>query len=341
MRSALLVEPRRLEMRRGDIPEPGPGEVVIRIETTLTCGTDLKTYRRGHAKFPFPFPLGHEYSGIVTAVGAGVTRFKVGEAVMGVQSAPCLTCRQCRRGLYNLCETIIERMAWGAFADYYKVPALVAAQNLYPRPAHLSAQRAAFLEPLACVVAGQSNVPFRDEDTVVVMGCGTIGLLHVLLAKKRGARRIIVTGRHPERLRLAGELGASHLIDVDRESSVDRVRKITGGFGAELVIECVGRPQAWEEAQWLAAAGGFVLLFGGCPGQTQATFDTARLHYEQLTIKGVFHFNPSDVRQAYEYLCQDRLPVEAILSERYSLDELPLVMEKLDRGEGIKYAILP
>lgn len=341
MRSALLLAPGQLEMRQTEIPHPGPGEVVIRIEMTLTCGTDLKTYRRGHAKFPFPFPLGHEYTGIVTAVGTGVENFKIGEAVLGVQSAPCLECRQCRRGFYNLCDTIVERMAWGAFADYYCVPALVVQQNLYHRPPGMSAQRAAFLEPLACVVAGQANVPFQPDDTVVIMGCGTIGLLHVMLAKKRGAKRIIVSGRHPERLALAGTLGADLLIDVDKESTVDRVREITGGFGAELVIECVGRPQAWEEAQWLACQGGFVLLFGGCPSKTTASFDTLRLHYDQLTIKGVFHFNPADVRQAYEYLCQDGLPVEAIITGTHSLDELPEIIQKLDRGEGIKYAIHP
>ena len=328
-------------MRQVPVPEPAPGEVIVRVEAALTCGTDLKTYRRGHPKFPFPFSLGHEYSGIISAVGERVVDFKVGQAVMGVHSAPCLDCRQCHRGFFNLCQTIVQRMALGSFSDYYRVPVEVVEQNLFLRPSHVSAQRAAFLEPLACVVSGQANIPMGDDDTVVIMGCGTIGLLHILLAKKRGARRIIVTGRHQQRLELAKKLGADIVIDVDRESTRERVQEITRGFGAELVIECVGRPEAWEEAHWLACQGGFVLLFGGCPSNSQASFDTYRIHYDQLTIKGVFHFTPADVRLAHSYLCDDGLPVEDILSGVYKLDELPQIIEKLDRGEGIKYAILP
>jgi L-iditol 2-dehydrogenase len=213
-------------------------------------------------------------------------------------------------------------------------------QNLFLRPAHVSALRAAFLEPLACVVQGQAQIPIRDGDTVVVMGCGTIGLLHILLAKRRGARRIIVTGRHAERLELAAELGATDVVDVDQHDAVERVRELTEGFGAELVIECVGRPEAWQDASEMASQGGFVLLFGGCPSKTRASFDTGRIHYDQLTLKGVFHFTPADVLQAYHYLCEGELPVERLLSGQHPLVELPSLIERLDRGEGIKYAIV-
>ncbi|MFN8610947.1 MAG: alcohol dehydrogenase catalytic domain-containing protein [Vulcanimicrobiota bacterium] len=341
MLSSQLTAPGQLEMRDVPVPQAGPGEVVIRVETALTCGTDLKTYRRGHPKFPFPFLMGHEYTGVVHQAGPGVSAFRAGDAVMGVHSAPCNKCRMCRRGYQNLCESIIARMAWGAFAQYYKAPAEVVAQNLYLRPSHVSPQRAAFLEPLACVVQGQAQIPLDPEDTVVVMGCGTIGLLHVMLAKQRGAGRIIVSGRHQERLLLAQELGATDLIDVDRSDARAEVQRLTGGRGAELVIECVGRPDAWQEAHWHAAQAGFVLLFGGCPANSSAAFDTTRLHYDQLTLKGVFHFTPSDVKQAYHYLCDTPLPVEKILSGSATLDKLPEIIARLDRGQGIKYAIQP
>jgi len=341
MLSSQLLAPGQLEMRNVPVPQAGPGEVVIQVETALTCGTDLKTYRRGHAKFPFPFLLGHEYTGLVHQVGEGVTAFRPGEAVMGVHSAPCNGCRMCRRGFQNLCDSIIPRMAWGAFAQYYKAPAEVVEQNLYLRPAHVSPQRAAFLEPLACVVQGQSQVPLDPEDTVVVMGCGTIGLLHVMLAKQRGAGRIVVTGRHRQRLQLAQELGATDLIDVDQQNSREEVQRLTKGRGAELVIECVGRPEAWHEAHWHAAQAGFVLLFGGCPANSSVSFDTTRMHYDQLTLKGVFHFTPADVKQAYHYLCDTPLPVEKILSGTAALSDLPEIIAQLDRGQGIKYAIQP
>ena len=341
MLSTQLLAPGQLEMRQVPVPQAGPGEVVIKVQTALTCGTDLKTFRRGHPKFPFPFSLGHEYTGLVHQVGANVDTFHVGQAVMGVHSAPCKQCRMCQRGFENLCETIVGRMALGAFAEFYLAPAEIVCQNLFPRPDHVSPQRAAFLEPLACVVQGQAQVPLQPDDTVVVMGCGTIGLLHIMLAKERGAGRIIVTGRHRQRLDLAAELGATDLVDVDRQDSRQAIQKLTRGRGAELVIECVGRPEAWQEAHWHASQAGFVLLFGGCPAQSSASFDCTRIHYDQLTIKGVFHFTPADVRQAHHYLCNTALPVEKILSGSATLTELPDIIRRLDRGQGIKYAILP
>lgn len=341
MLSTQLLAPGHLEMRHLEVPVAGPGQVVIRVEAALTCGTDLKTYRRGHPKFPFPVSLGHEYTGTISAVGEGVDRFQVGQAVMGVHSAPCLECRLCRRGFQNLCETIVSRMALGAFSEYYLAPAEVVQQNLYLRPDHVSAQRAAFLEPLACVVQGQAQIPLQEDDTVVVMGCGTIGLLHIMLARQRGARRIIVTGRHRQRLELAEELGATHLVDVDQQDPRQAVQAITQGRGAELVIECVGRPEAWAEAHWHAGQAGFILLFGGCPSNSTVTFDTTRMHYDQLTLKGVFHFTPADVRQAHHYLCQTDLPVEKILTGTAPLQDLPEIIRNLDQGKGIKYAILP
>lgn len=341
MLSSQLLAPGQLEMREVEIPSARPGEVIVKIEVALTCGTDLKTYRRGHPKFPFPFALGHEYSGVIHEVGTGVTGFEMGQPIMGVHSAPCLECRLCRRGFPNLCTSLVHRMALGAFSEYYRVPREIVQQNLFPRPAQVSAERAAFLEPLACVVQGQAQVPLHPEDTVVVMGCGTIGLLHVMLARQRGAGQILVSGRHSGRLQLALELGADKVIDVDRDDTRQRVFELTDGRGADLVIECVGRPQAWEEAHWLAGQGGFVLLFGGCPADTQVQFDTTHLHYDQITLKGVFHFTPADVRKAYHYLVETPLPVEKILTGRAPLKQLPRILEQLDRGQGIKYVLQP
>lgn len=335
MRAAVLMEPGRIEMREVDVPEPGPGELVVQIEAALTCGTDLKTWRRGHPKFPFPVSLGHEFSGRVWASRA--EGFKPGDPIMAVPSAPCLACRACQRGLPNLCETIVETMAWGAFADKLLLPRRIVEQNVFLRPAHVSAQRAAFLEPLACVVYGQALTPVREGDTVVVMGCGTIGLLHCWMAHRRGATRVVITGRHRQRLAVARAFGKSfglEVVDIDR---VDPVEALQG----EVIIECVGRPEAWQDATRMVLPGGFVLLFGGCPGGSTATFDTARLHYDQITLQGVFHFRPKDVVAARDILVSTDIPVETLLSDRVGLDGVSDVMGRLDRGEGLKYAVLP
>jgi L-iditol 2-dehydrogenase len=322
-------------MREVEVPEPGPGELVIQIEAALTCGTDLKTYRRGHPKFPFPVSLGHEFSGRVWASDA--EGFRPGDPIMAVPSAPCLECRLCRRGLPNLCETIVETMAWGAFADKLLLPRRIVDQNVFPRPAHVSALRAAFLEPLACVVYGQALTPIREGDTEVVIGCGTIGLLHAWMAHRRGAGRVLITGRHQRRLSVALAFGAQFGLEV---LDVERVNPLEAGQG-DVIIECVGRPEVWQDATKMVTPGGFVLLFGGCPGGSTATFDTARLHYDQITLQGVFHFRPKDVAAARDILISTDLPVEALLSDTVGLDGVADVMGRLDRGEGLKYAVLP
>jgi len=335
MRAAKLLEPGRIEMQEVEAPEPGPGELVVQIEAALTCGTDLKTYRRGHPKFPFPVSLGHEFSGRVWASQA--EGFKPGDPIMAVPSAPCLECRPCRRGLPNLCETIVETMAWGAFADKLLLPRRIVEQNVFLRPAHVSAVRAAFLEPLACVVYGQALTPIRDGDTVVVMGCGTIGLLHAWMAHRRGAGRVIITGRHKWRLAAARAFGKAFGLEVVNIDRIDPVASLQG----EVIIECVGRPEVWQVATRMVLPGGFVLLFGGCPGGSTATFDTARLHYDQVTLQGVFHFRPQDVVAARDILTSTDIPVEQMLSGFVGLGEVADVMGRLDRGEGLKYAVQP
>ncbi len=335
MRAAVLLEPGRIEMREVAVPEPGPGDLVVQIEAALTCGTDLKTYRRGHPKFPFPVSLGHEFSGLVWASQA--EGFKRGDPIMAVPSAPCRACRACERGLHSLCETIVETMAWGAFADKLLLPRRIVEQNVFPRPAHVPALRAAFLEPLSCVVYGQALTPIREGDTVVVMGCGTIGLLHAWMAHRRGAGKVVITGRHAERLKVARAFGESFGLEV---ADIDRVNPVEALRG-EVVIECVGRPEAWQDATRMVLPGGFVLLFGGCPGGSTASFDTARLHYDQITLQGVFHFRPQDVVEARDILVSTDIPVETLLSGMVGLDGVSDVMGRLDRGEGLKYAVVP
>lgn len=341
MKSAMLISPGLLEIStKTPIPEPGPGEVVIKVRTALTCGTDLKAYKRGHPKIPMPSPLGHEFSGDVHAVGEGVDGFAPGMPVMGVHTAPCGTCGNCIRGRQNLCDSTMEHKVLGAYAEYLKLPAPIVSQNLYHKPEQLSYAEAAMLEPLACVVHGLDLVKHYTYNNVLVLGAGPIGLLHLMMHKSMG-RRVVVAGRNPERLELAGRLGADSVVDSKIDDVAWKVIEATDGAGADLVIEATGSTEVWEAAAMLVRKGGIVMLFGGCPQGATACFDTARVHYDEIMLMGAFHFTPADVRVAYDALVQKDIIVTPLISGDYPLSELETAFRRLDAGHGIKYAIIP
>lgn len=342
MLQPILIRPGALELRERPAPEPGPGELVVRVDLALTCGTDLKTYRRGHPKFPCPTPLGHEFTGTVARVGAGVTRFAEGDPVLAVPSAPCGECAPCRRGLENLCERITpDRMAWGAFAELVRVPAPVVRRNVFRRPPGLDLRRAALLEPLSCVINGVARLDLVGRETVVVMGIGPIGLLFVAALKQRGVPRVIALGKGAERLAAASTLGADVVLDLTAHEGPRAALDTVAPEGACTVVECVGRPETWRQAVDCARKGGEVLFYGGCPAGTEVALDTRRVHYEALTLKGAFHFTPSDVRIALDLILRGALPLEVLVTGERPLEALEQAFGELIAGHGIKLAIRP
>jgi len=341
MNAAILLSPGVLEINSKTLmPSAGPGELVVKIRAALTCGTDIKAYQRGHPKIPMPSFLGHEFSGDVVEAGDGVDGFPVGTPVMAVHSAPCGECFHCRKGQENLCARAMEEKVLGAYAEYIKLPAHVVKRNLFRKPDGLSYAEAAMLEPLACVVHGQKVARQMPCDTVLILGAGPVGLLHLMLYKAAG-KKVIVAGRRAGRLKMAGELGADSLIDTTKEDMAWSVIEATDGTGADLVVEATGNRDVWEAAPKLVRSGGAVLLFGGCPPGTKVSFDAARLHYDEIAMFGAFHFTPSDVGDAFDLLASGRLDVKPLISGEYPLTELKTAFEALIAGRGIKYNIVP
>lgn len=341
MLASFLIRPGLVELSEVERPVPSEGEVLVRIKSALTCGTDIKAWRRGHPMIPMPGRFGHEYSGLVESVGAGVRAIEPGQPVMGVHSAPCGGCFYCGKSLSHLCENIMNTKVMGAFAEFMLIPRHVAETNLFGKPESISFSEAAFLEPLSCVVHGVKASRLTGGDTALVIGAGAIGLLHVMLLRSMGVE-VIVVGRGAERLRAAELCGASLVIDASGEVSVaDVFREITGPYGADGVFECTGAPSVWQDVVGYVRRGGTVVLFGGCPSGSRVVYDTTRIHYDEITLKGVFHFTPSDVREARRLLVDERLPVSQLVSDEVPLSQLHVVLEKLSRSEGIKYCIVP
>ncbi|TMA80167.1 MAG: zinc-binding dehydrogenase [Deltaproteobacteria bacterium] len=341
MLAHLLLEPGKIDYREVETPVPGPGEVVVRVSAALTCGTDLKAFLRGHPKMPMPTLFGHEFAGEIAAAGSGVRGFHEGDAVMAVPTAPCKTCYYCRHKQENLCTIIMDTMVLGAYAEYVKLPSAIVETNMFHKERALPYAEAALLEPLSCVVHAIDKLTPRPDDCVLIIGAGAISLLHLLVLKSLGVERVIVLGRRQVRAQAAVDLGATVLLAPDATAARAQVLDATDGRGADVVIECTGQPQVWEQAVHYVRRGGTVVLFGGCPTGTRVSFDTGRLHYDQITLISPFHFTPRDVRKAHRLLSEGRINGRRLISGTYTFSALDQVLALLQQGQGIKYALVP
>jgi L-iditol 2-dehydrogenase len=341
MRAAVLHGREDVRVEDVDVPEIGAGEILLRTRVALTCGTDLKVYRRGyHARMiQPPAVFGHEVAGVVERVGAGVA-IEPGTPVVAANSAPCGECSYCRSGSASLCDDLLF---WnGAYAEFVRIPARVVSRNLLTIEKGVGFREAAMVEPLACVLRGIEESGVAAGQTVAVIGAGAIGLMLVRLAGARGAR-VIAVGRNPRRLQKARELGAEETISVGPgEDLADKLRsKGAQGHGPDIVIEAVGLPETAEAAVRAVRKGGLVNLFAGCPADTRISIDAQRLHYQQLTIRSTFHHTPESIRGAYRLIADGLVDPRAFITGEASLEELPAVLERMARGgDDLKTAIV-
>ena len=337
----MLLGPGRMDFQDIPLPQPAADEIVLKVETALTCGTDLKALRRGHPKWPPPVRFGHEFAGTVAACGSQVGSVREGDAVMLAPTGPCGGCFYCQRKQENLCASLMDTMVLGGYAEYVTIPARVHQINLFPKPDRLSFAEAALLEPLACVMFGLEPIVLRPDDTAVIIGAGAFGLLYLIVLKMLGVERVYVVARNAYRAEIARALGATDIISCAAEEAREAVLAATDGRGADLVVECTAQPSVWEEAVFWPRIGGQLILFGGCPPGTTVALDTYRIHYDQVRLFSPFHFTPKAVRRAYELLVAGHIPSQHLISHSYPLSQLPAVFELLQHGRGIKYAILP
>src|ERR1700755_1693500 len=307
MTAAVLYGKEDLRLERIPGPRPGARELVVRVGAALTCGTDLKVYRRGYHAMMLkpPIPFGHELAGMVSATGPGVTAFKVGDRVVALNSAPCDACFFCRHGQQNLCEDLLFNN--GAYAEFIRIPARIVEKNTLLVPDEVLLEHAALTEPLACVVRGLEESGARAGDTMIVIGAGPIGLMFMHVAELAGVKVIAVVKRE-DQIDAAKLFGASDVVQVIAvEDVVAATRALTHeGRGADVVIEAVASPVTWEWAVDMVRKGGVVNFFGGPPSGTQVRLDTNRLHYGDITLKATFHHTPATNRRAFELITSER-----------------------------------
>jgi L-iditol 2-dehydrogenase len=346
MLAAVLYGQEDLRLETVPDPEPAAGEIVIAVGAATTCGTDLKVWRRGgHARMLKPPTLfGHEAAGTIVALGPNVSHWKIADRVVANNSAPCGQCFFCDRQEYSLCKDLLFNN--GTFAQYLKIPAPIVAQNLLPIPPGLPFELAAMTEPLACVLHGIARSQAQPGDRIVILGDGAIGLMFVaaLAAGYRVGKpsEIIVFGGSPQRLAIAAQLGATHTYLHREVSDIPaQVKAHTDGWGADIVIEATGVPATWETAIACARPGATVNLFGGCPRDTTITVNTDQLHYNELTLKGVFHNTPEFVRSALALIAADTAPWSLLISDRQPLTHLGQVFQAMKDRQVLKVAMIP
>ena len=340
MKAAMLYGVKDLRIEDIEVPEVEAGEVLVEVKAATTCGTDLKIFQRGYVKkvIKLPTVFGHEWAGEVVEVGKGLDWPKKGMRIRAGNSAPCLRCSMCQTGKYNLCENMI--WLWGAYAEYIKVPARMVLVNMQEIPQHVSYEEAAMTEPLACVLHGAEEAGVKLGDTVTIIGAGPIGLLHLLTAKKKGAGKIISIDLVEERLNFAEKLGADETINAGKENVVEKVRQLTGGYGADVVVEAIGLPATWEQAPKLVRKGGTVLEFGGCPPGTEIKVDTELLHYGEVTVRGAFHATPLHFKKALNLIASRTIDVRPLVTRKMPLEEIKEAFEMLSTTKSeIKIAI--
>jgi L-iditol 2-dehydrogenase len=330
MQAVVLHGREDLRVETVPVPQPGPGELLVRVGAALTCGTDLKVYRRGyHAKMLVPPTLfGHEIAGTVISMGADATGFKPGDRVVALNSAPCGACLFCRRDQPNLCSDLLFNN--GAYAEYIRIPARIVAKNTLHVPDAVPFQHAALTEPLACVVHGLEQCNPRTGDTVVVIGAGPIGLMFLRTAQIAGCRVVAVVKRD-DQIASARRFGADEVVQItDGVDTVIAVRALTeDGEGADIVVECVATPATWEQSVEMVRKGGVVNLFGGPPSGTSVSFDTNRLHYGDITLKATFHHTPAACRRAFELITSGRMHAEDFITATSTLSEVPEVFRRM------------
>jgi threonine dehydrogenase-like Zn-dependent dehydrogenase len=335
MEAAVFLEPGKVQVQERPVPEPGPGQILIRVKAAGLCATDLHIF---HGLFPAAFPVvpGHEFSGIVEKVGQGVERAAPGQLVSVDPVIPCGACDYCHRSKPHLCPQMraVGVDLDGGHATYCLVPA----ENAYAAPG-LSSEEAALAEPLACVLHGLDLADVRAGDRVAIIGAGWIGLLMLQCVRLRGASRIVVSETVASKRGLAARLGADVVVDPRERDLAQVVRDETAG-GADAAVECVGSRPTAEQVMTLVRDGGTVMFFGVAPPHERIQVSPYEIYRRELKIVGSFS-TPKKHAAALELLGGKRVEIQPLITGRFGLNELERAMELLESGQAVKNLIVP
>jgi 2-desacetyl-2-hydroxyethyl bacteriochlorophyllide A dehydrogenase len=329
MRTAVLQAPRKMNIVERPRPEAGPGEVVVQTAATAVCHTDLSIYTGAHPGVRYPVVMGHESTGVIYEVGDGVTGLRPGQHVLINPIIACGQCDQCARGAGNLCRNagLFGREVEGSLSQYVKLPS----RYLHVLPNRLSLEAATIIETLATVRHSQARVGVSTAESVVVLGQGTAGLLHTRLAVLTGATPVIAVSRTKWKLDMAERMGAHHLVEAPVESAVGEVRRLTGGKGADVVIDAAGGPETLKAAIDMLRPGGRFAAFA-VSHEAVRGFSTFPLYFGEISIIGSRALTPQDMNPSIQLVASGAVDVNGFITAKYPLSDAAAAFEEYERN---------
>ncbi|CEO90295.1 zinc-dependent dehydrogenase [Syntrophaceticus schinkii] len=342
MKAAIVHGANDIRLEEVPQPVPEPGDIVVRVRASGICATDVKTLLGQGLPKDLPIILGHEVAGEVSSLGKGVEGFEVGDRVAVYPIAVCGECDYCLGDRHNLCrhEFGLAHGIDGGFAEYVRIPRqIINIGGVVKLPPELPFELAALAEPLSCGLAALRVNKVKQGDTVVIVGAGPMGTIHLLLAKWRGAKVFIIEQK-VSRQEFAKNLGADAVIDPHSQDPLEAVMKLTGGDGAEVVITSLSDPQVIEDSLPLVKKGGVFNIFGGPPAGHKIRIDPRLLHYREITITGSFASTPGDFREAVYLIGSQEIDAARLITDRFSLDNMLEAVERARSLEMIKGIVL-
>ena len=346
MKAALFQGPGDLHVIDVDSPSAAPDELKIRVESCATCGTDAKIFGHGHPRLNPPQIIGHEIAGEIIEVGKDTSGYSLGDRVQIIAAVPCEECWACTAGKQGICinQTSMGYQYPGGFAEEMIVPAAVLKANgVNIIPGDLSFDEASVTEPLACALNAQRLIHVGEGDTVLVMGAGPIGCLHVRLARALGAKKVMLADVNGGRLHLSADVvKPDRAIDMSSEDLAAIVLEETEGIGPSVIITAAPAGVAQEQAIAMAAPGGRVSFFGGLPkDKPLITVDSNVVHYKELILAGANGSSPAQNAEALALIASGKVPVADLITHRLPLSQVEDAIHAVTSGEAIKVVIKP
>lgn len=345
MRAVVLNGPN--DFFPADIEKPviADDEILLEMKRAAICGTDIRILEGKKTKdVRYPSVIGHEMCGVIAEVGSQVKGFSVGEKISVANVIPCGNCHSCLTGRENACmnRTALGYQYDGGFAEFIRIPAsCIAAGNLVKLPESVSFTAGALIEPLSCCIRGLKNAGTGFNDTVLVVGAGPIGLMHVQLANIAGASKVIVSEPNAYRREKALEVGATMVVDPTQEDLAAIIKKETNGIGVDVIMVAIGVPALVNSTLKLCRKGGTVCLFAGFAGTGECTIEVNTIHYNEINVCGSTAYKRSDYLAAAEMVKTGKIDLDKIATHVFKLDDFQEAYEVCKSGVGLKIMIEP
>lgn len=344
MKAAVMYGPGDIRVERVEMAMCPQDGLVIQVKAVGLCGSDIRNLTTDSRKGRYPHIFGHEYAGVVVQAGADCAKYRVGDRLFALASAPCMECENCRRGRSDLCTHVFggPEVLQGGFAEYLTIfGEQIRRGNIFKLEEGCDFKVATLGEPLSSVYACQERIGVGLGDTVAILGAGPIGCLHAKLARRRGAARIIMTEINPARLEYAKRFGADAVIDASSTDPVEQVLKLTGGLGADKVISANPSTEAQQQAVFMTAPGGTAVFFGGVPKGALTRIDTNHVHYNSIWLYGHYGAASIHVQRAFELSQDPGFGAKEIISHVMPLDEINRAIAMARAGEALKVILIP